>query len=49
MAPIEVGRIMPETKNVWREDNAADVIGPVERGERIRDKKADRRFGSGIV
>jgi len=47
--PIEVGAMSPQMKKVWRADNAADVIGPVERGDRIIAKNGARITGSAIV
>ena len=39
----------PQTKKAWRADNAAEVIGPVESGDRTIAKNGARITGSSIV
>ena len=42
------GEMNPDTKKVWIAANAAEVIGPVDSGERIKAKKGDNRDVSEI-
>ena len=37
----------PETKNVYSEARAAEVIGPVDSGDRMMAKNGERRVGKG--
>lgn len=41
--------MIPHRKKLWRDESAADVIGPVEKGERIIAKNGERRVVRGKV
>jgi hypothetical protein len=43
----EVADIRLQTKKLWRAESAADVMGPLDRGERIRAKKGPISPGRG--
>lgn len=45
----ELGEMRPQVKNLWREERAADVMGPVERGDRMIAKKGPSIVGRGTV
>ena len=45
----ELIEMRPQTKKLCRAESAADVMGPVERGERMMAKKGARRSGKGTV
>ena len=45
----EFAVIKPHTKKLCNDERAVDVIGPVESGERIRERKGPRSKGSGKV
>jgi hypothetical protein len=45
----DAGDIMPETNRLWSADKAAEVMGPVDNGERIIAKNGERIVGSGTV
>jgi hypothetical protein len=36
----------PQTKKLWRAESAAEVMGPVDKGDRIMEKKGARRVCS---
>lgn len=40
--PTGLADIRPQTKRLWRAERAADVMGPVDKGERIMEKKGFR-------
>lgn len=44
----ESGEIKPHVKKLCIADNAAEVMGPVDSGERSIEKKGDRRSGSSV-
>jgi hypothetical protein len=39
----ELAEMSPQTKKLWRAESAAEVIGPVDRGDRMMEKKGARR------
>lgn len=45
--PTEFTVIRPETKKTCKAERAVEVIGPVDSGERIIEKKGAKRVGSG--
>jgi len=46
---VELTEMRPQTKKLCRAESAADVIGPVDNGERIIAKKGARRTGKGRI
>lgn len=46
---MESAEMSPDVKNVCREANAADVMGPVDRGDRMIAKNGDNNVGNGTV
>jgi hypothetical protein len=41
----DVGEMRPQVKKEWRDDSAAEVMGTVDVGERIRARKGDKIVG----
>lgn len=46
---IEFADIRPQAKKLCRDESAVDVIGPVDKGDRIIAKKGAKRVGSGRI
>lgn len=43
------GDMIPQRKKLWRDESAAEVMGPVESGERMMAKNGDRSVVNGKV